>query len=64
VQAVDDADAAAGGASAGASVSVVRRLYDGVDRYMEDEATGKLTKRVLADSLMARRRSRLVLATH
>ena len=49
MQAVEDADAAVGVASAGASVSVVRRLYDAVDRYVEDEATGKLTKLILAD---------------
>lgn len=24
------------------SVSVVQRLYDGVDRYMDDEATGRV----------------------
>ena len=50
MQAVDDADAAAGGASVGASVSVVQRLYDAADRYVEDEATGKFTKLLLADS--------------
>lgn len=49
VQAINDADAVARGASAGATVSVVRRLYDAIDRYVEDEATGKLTEHISAD---------------
>lgn len=40
VQAVQIDDAAAGAAGGAASISVVQRLYDGVDRYVEDEATG------------------------
>lgn len=42
VQAVQDGDAAAGAAAGSASVSVVQRLYDGLDRYVEDETTGVL----------------------
>jgi len=38
---VEDGNAASAAGTAG--VSVVQRLYDAVDRYMDDEATGEHT---------------------